>query len=458
MRFVWSALLSIAVLGCGNHDGGGNGTPDAADAVPCEGIGCMQVPCSGGGTTSISGTVFAPNGTLPIYNATVYVPLRTVAPVTTGVTCDRCAELSGTPLVQTTTDESGHFQLTNVPATSEVPVVIQVGKWRRQIKVPAVPACVDTVVDTGMTRLPKNKTEGDIPQMAITTGNADALECLLRKIGLEDSEFTIAGGTGRVHLFEGKLGTKQFDPAHGGAAFTNATTMWNTEAGLSAYDVVFLSCEGAQYADQKLLAARQAMKAYADKGGRVFASHWHNYWLEAGPAPWNTAITFQYEGRVPGETDLPDLGNVPNPPRIPDPAVVDTSFAKAGPLSRWLTNVGASTTPGTIALRDAQHTAIGYDPTKAERWIWLPTTPNGKPSVQYVAMTTPLESPADQKCGRVVFSDIHVSGGPNADKSAEDLLYPSGGCITPVTQLTPQEKMLAFMIFDISSCVGDPIE
>src|SRR5258707_334594 len=41
-------------------------------------------------TTSISGTAFAPNGTLPLYNVAVYVPGGPLAPVLQGVTCDRC--------------------------------------------------------------------------------------------------------------------------------------------------------------------------------------------------------------------------------------------------------------------------------------------------------------------------------------------------------------------------------
>lgn len=442
MRSVWLSLIAIVAIGCGNHDGGGDsdGNPDGGP-LPCEGIGCKVVTCPNGGTTSITGTVFAPNGSLPIYGATVYIPLRPVEPITSGVSCDRCANLSGDPLVRTTTDENGKFLLTNVPATTDVPVVIQVGKWRRQITVPAVPECVETAVDTGTTRLPRNKTEGDIPLMALTTGEADALECLLRKIGLDDSEFTTAGGTGRVHLFDGYRGSNKFDAANGNGTFASASsTLWTSEQSLSAYDVVFLSCEGQPNGGSaKPAAALAAMKSYADKGGRVFASHWHNFWLRQGPAPWDQAMTWNFQN---------DLGNVN--------ADIDPEFPKSMALTNWLKNVNALRTDGKLALVDTQHTATAVNKNYAERWIHLANTNNGTPSVQYASMVTPIEEPDGfKKCGRVVYSDIHVSTG---DDSAINKAFPSQSCTSDKNTLTPQEKVLAFMIFDIASCVGDPIE
>ena len=58
----------------------------------------------------------------------------------------------------------------------------------------------------------------------------------------------------------------------------------------------------------------------------------------------------------------------------------------------------------------------------------------------------------DNRCGKVVFSDMHVSGGPSKDSNGKVLPYPPS-CGT-AADLSPQEKALAFMFFDISSCVG----
>ena len=136
-----SAVLLAALIGCGpNHHNGGDdnttvdapttptidGTPDA-----CVGLECKEVDCTGQGigTTRLSGTIYAPNGTLPIYNANVYVPNADVGQFPVGASCDRCNDqLPGSPVVKTTTDEYGHFQLDNVPVVPNLPLVVTIGK------------------------------------------------------------------------------------------------------------------------------------------------------------------------------------------------------------------------------------------------------------------------------------------------------------------------------------------
>ena len=70
--------------------------------------------------------------------------------------------------------------LEGAPTGTDVPLVIQVGKWRRQIKVPSVASCQDTpLMDPQLTRLPRNKTEGDIPKLAIAVGSAEQVRAIL---------------------------------------------------------------------------------------------------------------------------------------------------------------------------------------------------------------------------------------------------------------------------------------
>jgi len=428
MRF--SILFAVLLAACGSgrigdDDGGGDGDGDG-DGGACVNLQCRQVTCPvSGQTTSLSGTVYTPAGNLPLYNINVYVPNAALSPVVHGVAagrCDRCDDqLSGAPLVRTTTDTHGHFVLDNVPVGADIPLVIQNGKWRRVITLPFdVEQCVDNpITDDTLTRLPGKvnaATGDDLPHIALTTGGADALECLLRKIGIDQSEFTPESGSGRVNFFVGHNGSARYTAAwNGGAAFS---------------DVTLLSCEGTSNPTNKSVAARQAMEDYTDIGGRVFASHWHNYWIEFGPAPLPMAANFNH---------LPDLNDI-----VSD---IDTTSTQGAAMAEWLLNVGASTTLGKLPITAAQHTVQSVN--RATRLIYLDNNANGVPSVQYLTFNTPLLAAEADQCGKMVLSDIHVSSmdDPGAD-------YPSG-CNT--TTLLPQEKALIFMLFDISSCVGPPV-
>lgn len=408
---------------------------------PCVGLECFQVSCGSGATTSISGVVYAPNGTLPLPNVVVYVPNAPLDPLPEGAQCARCeTPPSGSPLVSTLSTADGRFVLENMPATASVPLVLLSGKWRRQVVVPNVASCVDTPLAAATTRLPRNRSEGDLPRIAVSTGGADAVECLLRKSGIDDAEFTVAGGAGRVHLFAGSGGADRFDAAHGGAAFpASPVTLWNSETSLATYDSVLLSCEGSQGPATKPSAALDAMKSYADAGGRVYAGHWHNYWLQAGPAPWPTLATWNFQ------VDLGVLN-----------ANVDQSFVQGGIMAQWLFAVGASTTLGELVVQEAQHTVTAIDTAAAKRWIHQDQTANGTPSVQYFSFTTPVETAPAQQCGRVAFSDIHATQADSSSGGAPG--FPSGGCHSPLDQFTPQDKALLYTIFDLGRCVGSTRE
>jgi hypothetical protein len=441
------SLLALSALStaCRHTDPGSE--PDAGlppDAA-CDGLACKIANCSSKGlpSTSVSGTVYAPNGTLPLYGVSVYVAASDPGPMVEGVTCGNCAaSLPGGAVTQALTDENGHFTLPDVPATKDVPLIITTGKWRRRLVLPNVAPCQDTPLAVEDTRLPRTKAEGDIPRIAITTGNADALECLVRKLGVADSEFTTDSGDGRVHLYNGN-GANQFAPGFPGGTgmFNNATSLWGTVAKLSNYDVTILSCEGAQYPATKPQAAMQALHDYAGLGGRVFMSHWHNIWIGGesnntshGIPSWQSIGTWNYAAPQDQENTI---------------ASIDQTVEKGMSFARWLQNVGASTTFGQIPISGARYTLPMNNPAKSDRRVYLePPLSNNHISVQDLQFTTPNEVPVEQRCGKVVFSDMHVSSN---SLSRPAVPFPNDCSSAP---LTPQEKALAFILFDISSCVG----
>jgi hypothetical protein len=391
-----------------------------------------------GCVTTLSGVVTTPAGTLPLYNVMLYVPSRALDPLPEGASCDRCeGSVSGEPVASALSDEQGRFVMDNVPPGTDIPLVIQIGKWRREVTVPAVTACSDTAIPPDLTRLPKNRAEGHLPRIALSTGGLDALECLLLKIGIDKSEFTTPDEPGRVNLFAGRGGTDQYaDNIDFGALLPLPDlTLWGKTNTLPLYDLVLLSCEGGEYTVNKPPEARQRMADYVNQGGRVFFSHYHKLWLEQGPAPFPDVMTFN---DTTSDLDLE--------------ASIETSFPKGQALSSWLTNVGGSTTPGRVSLVDAQNTGRTENPAYAQRWVYDPLdTETMSPSVKYMSANTPLGAPDGQACGRIVYSDIHVTtDDPNGDQSAIDLPFPEG-CRT--TSLSPQEKVLVFMLFDLSACL-----
>jgi hypothetical protein len=436
---------AVMLIDAGGNGGNGGSGADASSMYsggitrPCEDLecqqatcvmgNCKQASCEVGKKTIVKGRVFDPAGKVPLYNVVVYVPNAPLDPIATGPSCDRCeSPVSGKPIASALTDTRGDFVLENVPAGSDIPLVLQVGKWRREVKLATVAGCAETSIDDpDLLRLPRNREEGHIPRIAVATGEADKLECLLRKMGISDSEFTPEAGPGRVNFYAGRGGTAAFAPTlNGGAAFTPVIPFWGDGANLNRYDIIILSCEGGPNPVDKTPAARQAMLEYANKGGRIFASHWHNVWLQHGPEPWPKVAEF---------ASYPDLVN-------PFTADVDTSFPKGAALADWLVNVAAQAA-GHLVITEGQHTVQAVNAQYSRRWIHsAATTP---PSVQYLTFNTPVETAAASQCGRVVFTDIHVSSG---DESGEP--FPSG-CKT--MDLSPQEKALEFMLFDLSSCI-----
>jgi hypothetical protein len=401
--FVTAGLL-LAACGPSKRGEDDDGIPDAPPP---------DAPCP----TSISGKVFAPNGTLPLYNVTVYVPQSPPGPMMEGVSCAQCStSLPGGAVTSTKSDAEGNFKLENVPPGNDVPVVITTGKWRRQLTVPYVAKCVDTPIMPGTFRLPKNRSEGDLPRIAMVTGGCDSLGCIFSKMGIDASEFgSSSAGAQRIVFYNATSGTS---PGTAAAA----PTLWESIDELKKFDMVINSCECNTFHTgvDANKAAPQVLRQYADMGGRVFGSHYHYTWMKDLIPEWRG--TAQYMTSTSSGT----LVNV------------DTLHPDGMSFSKWLTAVGASTTPGQLTLSTMPQPSETTVNAPTLRWLYA------DPYAHYISFKTPVGVPQEMQCGKVVHAGIHVS-----QSSRVDATFPAG-C---TAQLTPDEKAMIFLLFDLGSCV-----
>jgi hypothetical protein len=449
-------LGSSGALGTGGSLGSG-GASSAGGSASGGGI-ATDPRCTGGATTTISGTIYDPAILDPLYNITVFVPdptspLPTLA--RTGATCAACADFYPKSVnAVAVTDANGNFKISMsaggqpVLAGKNIPLVVQTGKWRMQYNLANVATCVDNPQADKSLHLPTNSAEGDLPDIAISTGSADSLECLPLRIGVDPAEYTAgASTTGHIHVYQGAGGATTTP-----AAPISSQALWDSTADFQRNDVVLLSCEGQETVNMTA-ASQQSLSDYASAGGRVFASHFHYAWFNTGPFATQNLATW-----TPGSNHINDKmafpGNV-----ITTLNVGGGAFPEGTALNAWLGAVGALTN-GQLPIWFARGNAVvSAANTPSQPWITFDGTvpAPGANGTQYFSFDTPIGASGSAKCGRVVYSDLHVSGGPGANEPGVLADYPAKPYVAPAGcanhPLTPQEKALEFMLFDLSSCL-----
>jgi hypothetical protein len=438
--------------------------PDAGDAGRCKGLACRVPKCSSGADTIVEGYAYAPDGKLPLYNVEVYVPNARLETIPRGVQCEPCGQaVTGEPITTAFTDPKGHFTLRGVPAGNDVPLVVQLGKWRRQATIHHIDACVaNTLTDPNLSRLPKNQKEGNMPHVALTTGGCDQMGCMLTKLGIDDAEFGVEsdGPDKAIHVYVGSGGM-------GPSMAALAMDLWGTEKTLFSYDEAIFSCECSEALESKGNIALggapfDVVTKYLDAGGRIFTTDFQYTWYKYSPDP---AI-----GETVAESDYTGLGEIHGQaPEAAIPMTLTGTFPKAVALADWLANVfsGAKLPSGAtypydpysqrgqietdVVFGNVQH----LDPTRTHTWAssrykHSPDTPPppedaGGVEPRIFTVDTPVGAAPGKQCGRGVHIDAHV------DQTGQSVGtgYPRTGCSS---DLKPDEAAFAFLFFDLSSC------
>ncbi len=471
----------------------GLGGPEGCDV--CDGI----AECDDATPTILTGRVVTPGradgdaaNQVGVPNAFVYIltnndsgllPAFTDGIPDGGTACDRCdGQDLGPVLAGATTDALGYFQIQeNVPVGVEFLLVTKVGRFRRAVPVvvPETGACSTNEVALTDSRLPRSMADGvavNIPKIAVATGSIDAMECVFEKMGVDQAEFGVgdAAGTERIHLY----GTDGAEMPEGNPDETDLT---EDSARMTLYDMLVLDCRGTTYLNPPDGDALDAVRDYVNRGGRMFASHLsYQYICRNGTTTYSedTAIDtgLAPAGDFPGcensplETDATGVGLVSTGRPDANPAKIDDFAA-------WLENEGAA-----VPNADGIHEFNILEPRNlaegvgefSEEFVHR----SDEPSVQQFAFNTPYGSPEEAACGRVAYSGFHVSAatagsGAGDDDDDPDAGAPMGGggggfgggntpfrnAVFPehcAGDLTAQEKVLLWMLFDLGACVGDP--
>jgi hypothetical protein len=216
---------------------------------------------------------------------------------------------------------------------------------------------------------------------------------------------------------------------------------------LLPYDITLLSCEGGE----TYKANPPALEEYLNAGGRVFASHYHYSWFSGpidtrgtnmytAPVDWGTALAtwtggaMGMNGNANGQIDQTLNGST-------------QPFPKGVALFQWLKINGALGVNGAPAnelpiVQPRYNAVVAAANKPSQPWITDDTNKN----TMYFSFDTPVNTAAGVNyCGRAVFSDLHVGG------ASVDTQMPPTGCADGA--LSPQEKALEFMLFDLSACV-----
>lgn len=456
--------------------------------TPATGPGaCQQTQCgtasggSGGSNclTTLSGTVMDPGLNVGLSNIEVYVPTATPAnfvdPVggATPPTCDSCASLNTafTNGVATAVDGSFHITLPYTSGSWTLPygLVIQTGRWRRWIQNVTGTACQDTNLNGtstpnyATTSLPyangtlSDGTKGDIPKIAIVTGQRESTPCLLNKIGIATNQFSAYNGTAdstRITLYSDNGESTIAAPAStaGGTSIPAWNSYLFSKPTINNYSLLMFPCNGSSppnrsgsptYQDSDPIypsvAEDTAIQAYADHGGRLFFNHLlARSWIMDGPATWNAIGTWDSDnGGVAKNTILnttPDQVAFYNwasiwdvyPSYGPGYIYADTPYDSiADPLSG----------PSTVELAVGSTSSYSYT-----SWFNTPTTGTVDAGVDG----------GTGYCGRVVVNNAHVSS--TRASGVNGGTFPSDCAAIATTPLTSEELALEYEFFQVTAC------
>jgi len=371
---------------------------------------------------TLQGKVFAPEGTIPISSALVYVVPSPPKAIPEGVYCDKCVHIpDGTPHVKTAAD--GSFSLD--VSVGNYYLVVQKGAFRRVRTISIVEGKQQVPVEKTTLPAITDKANGDdIPQIAVVLGAWDPIEVVLARMGLKATITKDLLGKARVlakdapaFAIYGIQGLGLPSP------YPTPEKLLTTPEEIGKYHIVFLPCSGGTSDSEPKCTGvfntdsrvKTTLADFAKKGGRVYSSDWsYEYVRQVFPRH----ISWSGENSTIGSACMGGGGDQ------------NVTRMDAG-LDAWLSAQGKTLSDVKDAwtqissVQDQQGPDADGKMTKISPKVWVQTGSPVTASVQY-------------GCGRVLYTTYHTQPTSEVNKPLE-----------------PQALALLYLILEVGVCI-DP--
>ncbi len=427
----WVILVGalVVVAGCGD-DGG---TPDAPPSV-----------------AAISGRVWAPNQgpaqallgqEVPVSGALVYASTTKPDPIPSGVYCERCVAVPPSGVL---TGADGSFRLEVEPG--HYWLVVQKGQFRIEAEYDLAGVMDIPFEQTTLPSVNDPEMGKTMPRIAMAQGSHDRIEDVLGKLGIKNG--TDDGPEISVYTWD-VAATETYSVAY---------LLSNIDE-LRRFHIVFFPCQTDIPADVAALLRDQTVltniRRYVNEGGKLYVTDWagevadHAFpqQIELGDAAADSdgtydATTLAGTLTVDGTADG-DFYNVSDA-RVTDPDLSAWLGLQAGPDDSGMVttfdpdsfsvpdvwNWIKKTNPVQIGV-DAQSQPI-YDMPK----VWLT---GSRPATVGAAARPLAVTYQPTGCGKVMYTPFQTT----------TATHPG---------LTAKERVLLYLILEISTCSPDPFE
>ncbi len=425
--------FDLGTAGEGSTDTGGEGS-DCDEPLPPPDL-------------SLTGKVFAPNGTIPISGALVYtVPagMEINGIPEDHVYCDECVEIPC--YYHTLTNPDGTFTL-DANFGDDQKLVIQKGQFMRIVDIDIDDASPDTALDASMTTFPSrwDPDQGHyIPKIAVTVGPYDRVHDVLGKMGLGEVTATgeLAFGAGeRGFAVYGSSAT--WEAPLGGVLGTGLDLLNNLEE-MNKYHIIFIPCgseidmapAGPLSLGTIADATRDNIRSWVAAGGKLYVTDDAQEYITEPFLPYQTFFEVEESPDLPSayssESTILDADMLAWLQALPP------ALANIGQGEPTLANLPQVTVEGAwSAIKEVHSVTVDSmgDTVEVGHKVWVEGPVAGG---VVSAEKHPLTVTGTYGCGRIMFSDYHTG----------DSVH---------TGANPQELLLLYLIIEIGVCAENPV-